>query len=294
MIQLPPQLVSAVEYALSANEGPAVSIITAHSLAGGCINSAAALQTNDKKYFLKWNDEAKYPGMFEAEARGLRLLASPGAFYIPNVIGCGAAGSNAFLLLEFIEAGKQEESFWDDFGRSMAKMHRVTQEKFGLEQDNYIGSLVQSNKQHDSWAEFFIHERLMPQLKLARDAGKISSAIAESFERLFPKLDDIFPQEPPALLHGDLWSGNYMISPRGTPCIYDPAVYFGHREMDIAMTRLFGGFQPAMYPAYNSELPLEKGWENRVDICNLYPLMVHVNLFGGSYLSDVKAVISRF
>jgi fructosamine-3-kinase len=196
--------------------------------------------------------------------------------------------------MDFLETGSRRSTFWEDFGRALAQLHRKSQESFGLEHDNYIGSLPQSNKTHASWSEFFIQERLEAQLKRARDRNKIGGDILLRMEKLFHRLEGLFPFEPPALLHGDLWSGNFFCGVDGEACIFDPAVYFGHREMDIGMSKLFGGFDPAFYQAYNAEWPLGDDWENRVDIANLYPLLVHVNLFGGGYLSQVRSILQRF
>lgn len=278
----------------SRHEGQPVVISSVKPLGGGCINEAASLVTNAGQYFVKWNNAKKYPGMFEAEHKGLQLLRSTGAIHIPGVVHEGIAGEHSFLVLEMVTEGKKTDDFWEDFGRSMAKMHRHTWKAFGLDHDNYIGSLPQSNAPHDKWTEFFICERLEPQLKRARDEGKLGRNAASHFNHLFLVLDEIFPPEKPALLHGDLWSGNFMISPNGRACIYDPAVYYGHREMDIAMTKLFGGFNDGFYAGYTHELPLEKGWEKRVDVCNLYSLLVHVNLFGGGYAAQVEGIICKY
>lgn len=291
---LPKALIHAAEQALTEFTGEPVRITGTRALGGGCINPAVALETNSKNYFLKYNSAQKHPGMFEAEVKGLALLRSTGALYIPSVIHCGEASGDAFILMELVEQGRPAATFWTDFGSSLARMHKITRSQFGLDHDNYIGSLQQSNREHSTWAEFFMNERIEPQLRLARDAGKINAPVIAHFDSLFIKLGEIFPAEPPALLHGDLWSGNYMRSPQGKACIYDPAVYFGHREMDIAMTKLFGGFTEDFYTGYNNELPLEKGWKQRIDICNLYSLLVHVNLFGGGYVNDVEAIVRRF
>jgi fructosamine-3-kinase len=180
-------------------------------------------------------------------------------------------------------------------GIGLARLHKTTQNTFGLHYDNYIGSLTQSNTPPaDSWTEFFIHQRLEPMLKMAVDSGKAEPDLIPKFESLYSKLDEIFPQEKPALLHGDLWSGNCMADDNGDPVIYDPAVYYGHREMDLAMTKLFGGFESEFYEAYQEEFPLEKHWEQRIAICNLYPLLAHVNLFVGSYIQSIKNIINRY
>lgn len=291
---LPEEIQSELESMLSKLTGEVVKAKAVSPASGGCINQAAAVTTTAGKYFVKWNSAAKYPGMFEAEAKGLQLLKKTGVMFVPGVVQIGTAAKDAFLVLEFVEQGKRPVDFWESFGISLAKLHSHTNAKFGLDHDNYIGSLPQSNAPHSSWSEFFACERLEPQLKLARDEGKMSRLITSRFESLFAVLEELFPAEKPALLHGDLWSGNFMTSPLGTACIFDPAVYFGHREMDIAMTRLFGGFSDGFYEGYMQHRPLEKGWEKRIDLCNLYPLMVHVNLFGGSYIPQVEAIIRKF
>jgi fructosamine-3-kinase len=196
--------------------------------------------------------------------------------------------------MEFIKSSDRKKDFWMAFGQRLAGLHRHTNEKFGLDHDNFIGSLPQKNNFHDEWPSFFIEERLEVQIRLAKDHSLLSKTDIQNFEYLFNQLNQIFPDEPPALIHGDLWSGNFMVDEKGEPCIIDPAVYYGHREMDIAMSRLFGGFDRLFYESYNREFPMEPGWEERMDICNLYPLMVHVNLFGEGYLGSVRRIIGRF
>ncbi len=286
-------LIEIIEKAISEQFGDC-KVIGTRPISGGCINDAKRLQTTVGDFFIKVNSAIRFPGMFEAEAKGLKLLRSANELYVPKVITTGEFGGQQFLVTEFVESDIKADSFWEDFGTSLARLHRYSGNSFGLDHDNYIGSLAQSNTKADTWPSFFINNRLNPQLKLARDRGLVGEKLIKHFEGLYLKLPEIFPQEPPALLHGDLWSGNYMVSAEGRACIIDPAVYFGHREMDIAMTRLFGGFGYELYDAYNEEYPMEQGWEARMDICNLYPLLVHVNLFGGSYLSQVESIIRRF
>lgn len=173
-------------------------------------------------------------------------------------------------------------------------MHRNSSGQFGLDHDNYIGSLPQRNRFSASWAEFFVRERLAVQLQLAIDGGRIERQIASKFSAVFQRLHEWVPAEPPALLHGDLWSGNLLTSFAGNPCLIDPAVYFGHREMDLAMMRLFGGFHVDCFHAYAETFPLTPGFEDRADLYNLYPLLVHVNLFGGGYAAQVASIINRF
>lgn len=291
---LPPPIEQQAVAILEKKLGETVRLISSKSITGGDINEAACLQTDKGDFFVKWNNARRYPGMFEAEAKGLALLKEAAELYIPPVVGCDMEGSDSFLLLEFVRQGARISRFMEDFGRSLARLHKHSALYFGLDHDNYIGSLPQSNRNHDNWPDFFAIERLEKQVKMARNSREINSGTVAAFERLYKHLPSIFPQERPALVHGDLWGGNYMTSPEGKACIYDPAVYYGHREMDIGMSRLFGGFGSEFYEAYNQEYPMEKGWPERVDICNLYPLMVHVNLFGGSYAYSVKSILRRF
>lgn len=264
-------------------------IVLQEPLHGGDINSAVKLGMDSGEiYFLKWNKNAS-KDMFEAEARGLQLLASADTeLIVPQVLAVG----KEYLLLEFIEERNSGASF--DFGVQLARLHKNSNELFGLDHSNYIGRLPQSNKYHPDWLEFFMRERLEPQVKMGIDSGKLSKEFLSIFDRVMNYTYVVFPEETPALLHGDLWGGNYMFTNDGTTCIYDPAVYFGHREMDIAMTRLFGGFDPDFYRGYNEEYPFERGWEERIKLCNLYPVLVHANLFGGSYCNQAEALLRQF
>lgn len=270
------------------------SVEAIQSVGGGCINETAKVKTSEGIFFAKWNDAKRYPEMLETEAKGLQLLKEANEIKVPDVISHAIIDTTQYLILENIESGSREKDFWDNFGRKLSKIHKHTSEKFGLDHDNYIGSLPQSNSRHSSWTEFFILERLEPQIKLARDKNKTDNRTIKQFDNLFIQLEKIFPSEKPALLHGDLWSGNYMVGNKGEPVIIDPAVYYGHREMDLGMTKLFGGFSSEFYEAYHREFPLENDWQKRCDICNLYPLMVHVNLFGGSYAMQVESILKRF
>ena len=263
-------------------------------ISGGSINRAIKIVTEAKPLFLKWNDANLFPGMFDAEAKGLQLLRSTNTFFIPEVIFTDTADGKSFLILEWIESGVKIKNFWNDFGLRLAKLHRHTSKNFGLDHNNYIGSLQQSNVQHSSWINFFINERLTPQLKRAVDSGKLPDRLIKQLANLSKQLPEIIPKEKPSLLHGDLWNGNFMTAHNGSACLVDPAVYYGHREMDLAMTKLFGGFDREFYEAYNDQFPLEKDFDSRVDIYNLYPLLVHVNLFGGGYVQQVQSILSEF
>lgn len=268
--------------------------IKIHPVGGGSINSAYRVHSDNRSVFVKTNRADTYPGMFEAEAHGLDLLRDHSGFSIPKVEKVGVSGSTAFLAVEWIPSGTPSDDFWERFANHLAGMHRNTSQLFGLDHPNYIGSLQQQNEYRNNWAEFYIEMRLEPQLRMARDSGEADATLSRDFEKLFSKMENLFPQEPPALLHGDLWSGNFMCAESGEATVFDPAVYYGHREMDLAMSKLFGGFDSSFYADYHQFFPLEKGWQQRIPLGQLYPLLVHVNLFGGSYTAQVKSCLKPF
>jgi fructosamine-3-kinase len=261
---------------------------------GGDINQSFKLETNKGNFFIKLNDANIYPEMFEKEAKGLQTLRNTDAIYVPEVILTGQVEDTAFLILECIENdGLKNKDFWQSFGYQLAELHRNTNDYFGFEEDNYIGSLIQNNSPDTSWANFYIENRLKYQLKIALNKGFFNPADVENFEKLFEIFPHIIPDELPNLLHGDLWSGNFLASREHGPVLIDPAVYYGSREVDLAMTQLFGGFEDEFYAAYHEAYPLHNGWQQRLKIYQLYPLLVHVNLFGGSYINSVRRTLSH-
>lgn len=274
--------------------GEPQAIDKVQNLSGGCINNAYKVTTGDQSWFIKWNYADSFPGMFETECQGLVLLKKAGEVFVPAIAGYGTADNYSLLVLEFVQQAQPAGNFWEDFGTSLAKLHQHSHTQFGLDHQNYIGSLPQYNDFQDHWVDFFITQRLEVQIKMARDKGLMDNSLVKKFDSLYRVLDDFFPQEKPALLHGDLWSGNYMCNSQGKACIIDPAVYYGHRLMDIGMSKLFGGFSEGFYQAYHAAFPMHDNWRQACDIANLYPLMVHVNLFGGGYLGSVRSTLGRF
>jgi fructosamine-3-kinase len=258
---------------------------------GGDINSCWSLRSANAKFFVKLNDADSYPGMFEKEANGLRALKSGSEFVIPSVIRQGVADGQQFLVLEWLAAAGEDDQY--SAGKMLAGLHMNHSETFGWGEDNYIGSLIQPNIHHSDWPGFFRDCRLMPMIERLSDQQKITIKDIKAAERFSLQLAGIFPEEPACLLHGDLWSGNYMNTENG-PAIFDPAVYYGHRETDIGMTRLFGGFNEDFYRGYEEVYPLEKNWKERLPYSQLYPLLVHAVLFGGSYISKAMSIVDRF
>jgi protein-ribulosamine 3-kinase len=283
-----------VESAFSKHFKSIVHVKRVTPVSGGSINLTARVDTTKGLFFLKVNDAFRYPDMFQKESKGLKVLYDTKTFKIPEVILTGEDDAQAFLAMEFIESRNRSDNFWKKFGSSLASLHKNTNDKFGFVEDNYIGSLKQSNRQHNKWIDFFIEERLEPQLKLAYSKGLLNEKDKIIFQKIFSKLDELIPYSEPSLLHGDLWNGNFLSGYSGEPCLIDPAVYYGHREMDLAMTKMFGGFEEEFYQSYNENYPLEEGFEDRVALHNLYPLLVHVNLFGGGYVNDVRNVVKKF
>ncbi|MBL8002645.1 MAG: fructosamine kinase family protein [Flavobacteriales bacterium] len=261
---------------------------------GGSINDAYRLDTDSGRYFVKVNSADRFPSLFASEADGLMRLAATGTLRTPDVFALGEDHDDSYLLLEHIDAGPKDRGSWERLGRGLAALHRHQGSSFGLDRPNHIGTLTQVNTPAATWPEFLVQARLEPMLKLARDKRRVEGGLVQRFERLFNRLGELFPEEPPALLHGDLWSGNVLCDTSGGPVLIDPAVYYGHREMDVAMTRLFGGFDPAFLGAYMDERPMEPGWEERMDLCNLYPLLVHLILFGEGYAAQVRTALGRY
>jgi len=263
-------------------------------LGGGDINEVFKIETLSKYFVVKINREEDFPEMLQKESKGLKLLARSGV-RIPQPIADFTEAGYQFLILEFIEEESIKHSFWEKFAADLAKLHQNTHLLFGLEYDNYIGSLKQVNAQKTTWDHFFIENRITPLMKMAFDEHLLDSVHIRSFEKFFLRLPELLPKEKPALIHGDLWSGNVMCGSGQTPFLIDhPAVYYGNREMDIAMTQMFGGFNRKYLHFYNQFFPLEKGWEERISIHNLYPNLVHLNLFGKSYLGGIERVIDKF
>lgn len=272
--------------------GTDVKVHEVRPIGGGNTSRAFAVKSSKGNFFIKTN-RAGLVDIFEKEVRNLELLRNVVPNNTPEVIGFGTVDHVSYFILKLIEPGKRVPDFWADFGRTLAQIHKVQNTTFGLEYDNYIGSLPQSNKQHTNWVDFFVEERIWPQ---ARKAEKVlGGEIIEMIDKLCVRLPELLTQSRPTLLHGDLWSGNFTLNQTGTVCFVDPASYYGNREIEIAFTKLFGGFEDEFYQAYKEVLPLDNGFfDSRVDIYNLYPLLVHVNLFGGWYIASVRETLKRF
>jgi len=246
-----------------------------------------------KQYFLKKGRKSR---TYSCESNGLNEIAKTGIFRTPEIISIG----EDYLLTRYIESGSPSGGFFAKFGRKLARMHRYHSEVFGFYEDNFIGAGIQFNIPDDdekyNWTAFYFNKRLLYQYKLAEKNGYVSSSLKKDFQKLESRIETIIgdTDEPPCLLHGDLWSGNYICDTSGEPVLIDPAVYYGHREADLAMTKVFGGFSPSFYEAYQQEYPLLPGWEYRENIYKLYHILNHLNIFGRSYLSEAEYIVRSY
>ena len=270
-----------------------IVITDSRQVFGGDVNTTYILTAGSNQYFLKCNHSAR-PDMFQKEYNGLQLLKSKSRLQIPVPLTYGQFNDTSYLVMECLNDTSFTPNTWQVLGEGIAGMHKQTQPQFGLNEDNYIGSLPQSNHLSETWAEFYAEQRILPLVKKVFDKALCTKVDIESAEAICRKLPSLFPGEPPALLHGDLWNGNVMACSDDKAAIYDPAVYYGHREMDIAMTLLFGGFNSAFYQHYQDVYPLQRGWQQRVALCQLYPLLFHLNLFGSGYYGRVKNVLDNY
>jgi fructosamine-3-kinase len=262
---------------------------------GGSINQTWRLNFSNEILFCKVNSASKFPHLFQKEKLGLELISKQNIIKVPGVIDCFEFKDNQILLLEWIDSGERTESFWQKFGEQLAALHQITNNHFGLMEDNYMGSVPQSNKPSGNWINFFAEQRLQPLVKKCSDKGMLANRHQKQFEILYKHLPNIFDEDhKPALVHGDLWSGNFMCNQFSEPVLIDPAVYYGHPSVDTGMTTLFGGFRTAFYEAYHHSSPFSKNYKEQWRVCNLYPLLIHLYLFGSSYLAQIEQSLDRF
>jgi fructosamine-3-kinase len=286
--------VSADALAVAVGAALGAEVVGSRPVHGGSINRALRLTLADgRAAFVKHHPDAP-AGVFRAEADGLAWLAAADALRTPEVLAVADdPGAPRFLALEWIAPGPSDP---EAFGRGLAGLHRAGAPAFGWGRDNFIGPLPQRNHPVPSgWPEFYVERRLIPMAEAAVAAGTLDGRFLRDLERLRARLADLAgPPEPPARLHGDLWGGNAILAAEGGPVVLDPAVYGGHREVDVAMMRLFGGFPAAAFAAYHEAFPLPPGHDDRVDLWQLYPLLVHVVLFGGGYAGPAQRALARY
>ena len=282
--------------AIAAATGEAFTLLGVEDVGGGCIHASLALTgrgpSGERRYFAKLN-EASHADMFEAEADGLAALREAGAVRVPATIIQGHDGEHAWLVLEWLDLLPLAAAPAAALGAALASQHRVAWKRFGWRRDNFIGATPQSNAQSDDWSAFWRDRRLAPQLRIAA-RNRLPSRMIDRGERLAADCEAFFRRVAvsPSLLHGDLWAGN-AAAVRGAFVVFDPAVYAGHREADIAMTELFGGFPPDFLAAYFADWPVEEGYTVRRDLYNLYHVLNHANLFAGGYVRQAADGIEK-
>ena len=292
---IPNTLQASIKTFITEKTGTGVSSIQFSALGGGSINQAFKIVTNkNDRFFCKINSVTRFPNMFDREQSGLELLRSQKVIRVPVVIGNSTFEDFQFLLLEYIEEGIRTDKFWTAFGEQLAHLHSTPYPSAGLEEDNYMGALPQFNQMSANWIDFFIGQRIEPQVKLAVNKGLLTPKQQRHFEKLYLQFPRIFPINSISLLHGDLWSGNFLCDHSGMPVLIDPAVYRGHPAMDLAMTTLFGGFDSLFYQSYSRKVPFPEDHRHQWEICNLYPLLIHLNLFGRGYLQSIVSVIQYY
>lgn len=285
------QFISAI---LAQHIGAGTQIDDLQFFYGGNFNLAVRVKSGHSEYFIKWT-QGEHLGLFEAEANNLQLIKNTGAIDVPSVLGVGTLDEKEYLMMECIQSAEKSANYWSDFGHKLAQLHQNTGSLgHGLDYPNFLGAAKQDNTWETNGVQFFIEKRLKKQVDAAVYHRRISAELENRFEVLFEKLPNLIPNENSALLHGDLWSGNAMVNDRGEITLVDPCSYFGLREAELAFTTMFGGFPTEFYEAYHRTFPIEKGFHERIPLYNLYPLMVHVNLFGEGYLPAVNKILASY
>jgi fructosamine-3-kinase len=267
--------------------------IETHAVGGGSIASSWRVRlASGEECFVKHYEESPN-SIARCEAAGLRWLGESGDLAVAEVLA--VAEDAPLLVLRWIESAPRRPDFAEQLGRGLAALHARGADQFGFAHDNFIGSLAQANQPRASWPLFYAEQRIEPLLRRAADAGRLTPLVVTETRILLQRLDELCgPSEPPARLHGDLWGGNLMVDALGAPCLVDPAVYGGHREMDLAMMHLFGGFEPRTFDAYDETHPLAPGHTDRIPLYQLYPILVHVVLFGGSYADSFARAVRHY
>lgn len=268
---------------------------TIQPLSGGSISSAYLLKWDKGAYFLKVNTNSDALEMFVAEQKGLEAIEATATIAVPKVHQVDVYNNKAFLLMDYVKSKSASASDYKALGTQLAKLHLNHKDKFGFTSNNFIGSLPQSNTLHSDWASFYWYERIAPQLKLAKQNKMLKTTEIISEQTAISVFEELLGSNVrPSLLHGDLWGGNYLIAASGRPYLIDPATYWGHPMVDIAMSRLFGGFGNEFYSAYHNIIPKTDNYNTQVELYQLYFLLVHLNLFGRSYYGSVAAILKRY
>ena len=272
-----------------------LNINNIYPVKGGALSDTYCIESYEKKYFLKLNTAQNFPLLFEKEINGLNKIQELSPFNIPEIYQTGTTTNDfQYLILEWIDKTEPTIISWENFGKNLAQLHKNTNAEFGWEEDNYIAIIIQPNQFKASWEKFYSENRIMPMIKLLADKKLLNLKEQKAAENLCSDLGNIFPKEKPALIHGDLWNGNIITRSNQEITLIDPAIYYGHREMDLALADLFGGFDDTFLDSYNEVFPIANNFKERKSIAQLYPLLVHAYLFEGYYIKDVQAILKKF
>ncbi len=274
--------------------GRSTQMYSFHHIGGGEINQSYKVITNQGVFFLKVHDLDRYPKMFEKENYALQVLAKTQTVEVTKCVGICVEEGQEFMFLEYIESAPMQANFWSLLGENLASMHTQTSRYFGFQEDNYLGSIIQLNNRISNWGQFYIKNRLLPNVRKANENQFLDAAHLRKFEKYFKIVEVLFPEEEPALVHGNLWKEHVMAGGNGNPVLCNPSAYFGHREMDIALTRSVGTFNKEFYEAYHSTYPLQEDWEVRVDFCLMYYALVNLNTYGIPYLPSVEDKLNKW
>jgi fructosamine-3-kinase len=282
------------QHAISLVNGHSDSVKSVNSLTGGSITQVYKITCSGSVFVLKVHDVHDFPKMLEYEYDSLKHLQATKAVAVPEVFHHGVWHQYQYILMEYIQPETKSSEFYIKLAEQLANMHTITADYFGLHYHNYIGSLAQYNYPKSNGIEFIIHSRFLPQLKLADQQNLLPVALQKKFDHLFVKLPQLMPEEHASLIHGDLWHGNILTGPQGHARLIDPAIAYSYRYFDLGMIGLFGGVDSDFYQIYHEVYPMCAEWKQVIEICNLYPLLVHLNLFGAYYLKDIAEIIDQF
>ncbi len=274
--------------------GKKAQIYGFHQIGGGEVNQFYKALTDYGVYFLKVHESNLYPKLFQRELLGLQTIQKTNTIQVNHAIGICEVGGYDFLVFEYIEPVPLKANYWAILGEQLAQMHHQTNRSFGFVEDNFIGVLPQINHRGGNWGQLYVKNRLIPNVRRAADMMLLDASIILKFEQFFKLVEFAFPEEGPALLHGNLWTENVLVSTDGNPMLSNPSVYFGHREMDLAMTKMVGSFPSAFYKAYHETFPLENDWEIRLEFGQMYYALINLNTYGYPYLNEVKQRLNRW
>ncbi len=270
-------------------------VIDVKRVSGGSINQCYEIQTLKQVFFCKQNSATKFPQLFLKEKNALEWISTHGSIKTPKVFACFEEEDIQILILEWIEQGPRNKVFWTTFGEQLAALHLIAGTHFGWSENNYLGSVGQNNIYSNNWIYFFINQRILPLVDKCLGLHLLEQKHRIQFEHLWKVMPSVFGNnEKPFLIHGDLWNGNFLCSQDGQPYLIDPAIYYGHPSIDMGMTDLFKGFDQDFYKAYNYHRPLAKNYEEQWKICNLYPLLIHLLLYGSSYKKPLEVLLNGF